>query len=80
MTFALITGLISDMVNVLFGLVGADKEGFKALLEEWHLIYSWDSARAMLSVTFVLGLAGALLVERIAGCTRPGITSRPGPG
>lgn len=31
MTFALITGLISDMVNVLFGLVDADKEGLKAL-------------------------------------------------
>lgn len=70
MTIELITGLISDLANVLFGLIGVEKEGFKALLEQWRLIYFWDSAREILGVTFVLGVTGALLMEKFAGRIR----------
>lgn len=70
MTIALITGLISDVTNFLFGLASVEKEGFKALLAEWHLLYFWDSARTILDVPFVLGLTGALLMERFAGRIR----------
>ncbi len=50
MTIALITGLISDFTNFLFGLAGVEKEAFKALLEQWHLIYFWNSARSIFGV------------------------------
>ena len=70
MTIALITGLISDLVNLLLGLIGVEKESLKTLLEQWHLIYFWDSARTIFGVTFVLGLAGALVLEKVAGRLR----------
>lgn len=71
MTIEALRGLISDLTNFLFGLAGVDKEGFKALLEAWHLIYFWDTARTILGVTFVLGVAAALLLEKVAGRIRP---------